>query len=137
MRIVLCFATVMLLLTASAFADNGNVRKSTLADLGLAGADILSDDEGMEIRGLSGNAAARGISLVTGLLLDPNSLSFVVGIDTNGAASSAENAGINILTKAAENQASAIDISLSVMGTSIYNGILIGGAGGSAMGSSH
>ena len=55
--VALSFALfVAVVLAGPALAGDGNVPQSTLNTLGLSGMETLSDAEGMEIRGKSGNA---------------------------------------------------------------------------------
>lgn len=132
-HVLLLAALVAVLSTSTAFAGDGHVPRATLDNLGLSGMEVLSDDAGAEVRGMSGNAMAMGLSLVSGVLIDPNTKSFVFGADVNQAMSSAENAGLQVLTRAQSQQASAIALNLDV--TSVngqFIGTLVGGAGGSA-----
>lgn len=125
------------LMAASADAGDSHVPQSTLAAVGLADMQMLTDAEGAEVRGLSGNAAARGLSLVSGLLIDPATNSFVFGSDVNATMANAENAGLQVFTMANTFQNSAIALDLNVItGVSFYNGILFGAAGGNAFASS-
>lgn len=117
-------------------ADDGNVPQSVLADLGLAGMKTVSDAEGMQVRGMSSNAMSMGLSLVTGLLIDPATKSFVFGVDANAAMASAENAGLQVLSTARHIQASSVNLNLTVTtNTSFFTGVLTGGAGGSGFAS--
>ena len=138
MKYALSLAAILASLSAApALAADGNVPRFTLDIFGLVGMETLSSEDGMQVRGMSGNAAAMGLSLVTGVLIDPATNSFVFGVDTNAAASSAENAGLQVLTQASHVQASAASLSLDVTtSTSTYSGVLIGGAGGAATASS-
>jgi len=125
------------LVAAPALAGDGNVPQSTLNVLGLAGMETLSDAEGMDVRGLSGNAHTQGLSLVAGLLIDPATKSYIFGTDANYAHADAENAGLQVLTSAEHEQGSAVALSLDVTTlTSEFSGILIGGAGGFGFASS-
>ena len=138
MRYAFCLTTVLAcLLAVPALADDGNVPQSTLNALGLAGMQTVSDQEGMQVRGMSGRARSMGLSLVTGLLIDPATSSYVLGVDTNAARSSAQNAGHRVRTEASHMQASTVDLSLYVethTGVhSVFYGYLVGGAGGSGM----
>ena len=118
------------LICAPAMADN-HVPRATLEMLGLGEMEVLNDSQGMEVRGLSGNAVTMGLSMVSGLLIDTNTNSFVFGSDTNNAMATAENAGLHILTMVGHSQMSAVSLNLDV--TTIngaFSGILMGGAGG-------
>ncbi len=126
------FALVAVLMAAPVFAGEGHVPQSTLDAIGLAGMETLSDAEGMQVRGLSGNAHTQGLSLVSGLLIDSlGTKSYVFGSDTNYAHATAENAGLQVVTQASHEQGSGIALSLDVMTlTSQFSGMLLGGAGG-------
>jgi hypothetical protein len=132
MKCALSLAVVFAALVAApVLADDGNVPQPTLNVLGLAGMETLSDAEGMHVRGLSGNAHTQGLSLVTGLLIDPATKSYVFGTDTNYAHADAENAGCMVFTWAEHEQASGVALSLDVTTlTSDFSGILLGAAGG-------
>lgn len=125
---------VMSLVAAPAFADNGHVPQSTLASLGLAGMERLSDEQGMEIRGTSGNAFAMSLSVVTGFLIDPTTKNFVGGTDANAAMANAENAGKHAPAHAftASNSALALSLNIQLNGAPFFNGYVVGGAGGNA-----
>ncbi len=135
MKHVFSVASVMVVLMASqAFAGDTQVPKSTLDSLGLAGFETVSDEEGMEVRGMSASAMTMGLSLVTGLLIDPNTKSFVFGADANAAMATAENAGKQILTQASHNQASSVNLGLdTTTAGGFFVGTLFGTAGGSGM----
>ena len=149
MRFVCSIAAVLAFAAAPALAGEGHVPQSKLASVGLANAQVLSDSQGMQIRGMgrkdhghpfhgkqivgssSSNALASGRSLVVGLLIDPATNSFVFGSDTNSAASSAENGGLNAPSQAFEKQESGLHLDLNVVtATSNFNGVINGGAGG-------
>ncbi len=121
------------LLAASAFGGDGNVPQSTLEILGLADMEIVSDEAGMEVRGMGGGAATRGHSHVFGVVLDPNTNSHVFGVDANSARASLEATSSLTAGGPSHTTASVMNLPLSVtspIGT--FNMVLIGGAGGSA-----
>ena len=125
------------LLTASAFAGDGNVPQSTLNVLGLAGMETVSDEEGMQVRGMSGAAATMGHSLVSGVLIDPGTNSHVFGVDANTASACLQTTCF-LTADPSHATLSAVNLSLSVtspLGT--FSGVLIGGAGGSGSASPH
>lgn len=76
---------VMLLCVTSAFAAEPTVSSSALDALGLGNMQLLSDADGMEVRGMSGaDAFAMGASLGASQLIDiyqPGN--FAIGTDTN------------------------------------------------------
>ena len=126
------------LLTASALAGDGNVPQSTLNVLGLAGMEIVSDEEGMQVRGMSGAAATMGHSLVSGVLIDPGTNSYVFGVDANTASASLETTSFLPVTGPSHATLSTVNLSLSVTSPlGAFSGVLIGGAGGSGSASPH
>jgi hypothetical protein len=125
------------LYAAPVLADDGHVSQSTLSVLGLGGLEVVSDAEAMQVRGMSGNAWTQGLSIVSGLLIDPNTKSYVWGSDVNMAHASAENAGLQVLTQAEHAQSSAVALDLQVTSVpGIYSGVLAGTAGGSGVAAS-
>lgn len=133
-----CFVVAILgfVLGTDAFADDGNVPKSVLAKVGLARMETVSDEVGMQVRGRGGNAFSMGRSLVSGLLITPDTKNFVFGSDANLAIATAENAGV-VDPVAAHNTQSAVALQLIVVTNSFaYNGFLIGAAGGFGVASS-
>ena len=138
MRYAFSLAVVLALLVAApALAAEGHVPQSVLRIQGLVDAETVSDEEGMQVRGMSGYASARGISLVTGLVIDSATNSYVFGIDVNAAKSTAVNAGHRVRSRANHVQGSAVALSLHVetgnTPSSFFDGYLIGGAGGSGV----
>jgi hypothetical protein len=138
MRYAFCLAALFAALSAvPAFAENGNVPQPTLEALGLADMDILSDEEGMTIRGSGGSAATMGISLVVGLIIEPSTKSFVFGSDANMAAACVEMTCVVVDPVARHATASGVALNLDVThpDTTTFSGVLIGGAGGSGFAS--
>ncbi|MGE3999537.1 MAG: hypothetical protein AB7I48_04920, partial [Planctomycetaceae bacterium] len=124
-------ALFTLFVAGAARAEDGHVPQSTLASLGLGDMQVLSDNDGMAVRGMSG-ATAWGTSVVTGLLLDPDTKSFVIGTDANmsGSSSSAYSKHGSF---AYQDNHSYVELALVVStSTSNFTGLLIGGAGGNS-----
>jgi hypothetical protein len=122
-----------LLLTASAGAEDGHVSHAALGSLGLGDMHALSDAEGMTVRGMSGGggfAKAWGSSIVSAVLIDPATKSFVVGSDTNGSKS--VSTGSNKKGPVAfQTNFSSVEFKLEIeTDKSTFNGFLVGGAGG-------
>ncbi len=130
MKLTATLATLCALFVAGPVtADDGHVPQSTLQSLGLGDMQVLSDDDGMSVRGMGG-AKAWGTSIVSGLLLDPATKSFVFGSDTNMSGSTATGGGKSGATAYQENY-SNIDLGLVVnTNTSNFVGFIFGGAGG-------
>ncbi|MGD9854987.1 MAG: hypothetical protein AB7U20_08550 [Planctomycetaceae bacterium] len=130
-------AGIALLLVAGAApvnAEDGRIADATLAAIGLGDMQVVSDAEGMNVRGMSSSAMSMGTSLIFGQLLDPATKSFVVGSDVNVAGATAENGGKNIVSQASHAQASSLALQLNVTTlTSSYAGLLGGVAGGNGI----
>jgi hypothetical protein len=128
---------LMCVLAAPALAGDGYVPQSTLRSLGLAGMETVSEAEGMQVRGMSGCARVMGISVVSGLLLEPSTKNFVFGSDANFVLANAENAGCRMRAEAYKEHLSYVGLQLSVDidngAYSHYEGALYGGAGGSGL----
>ena len=90
----------------------------------------------MAVRGLSGNAIASSLSIVTGFLIDPSTNNFVGSTDAHAALANAENAGRNAPSIAITEHLSLMGLELIIEtnGTPFFGGILVGSAGGSAYG---
>ncbi len=130
MKLTATLATLTaLFLAGPVTADDGHVPHSTLQSLGLGDMQVLTDNDGMSVRGM-GAADAWGTSIISGLLLDPATKSFVVGTDSTRSGSSAISGGRHGAT-AYQDNFSSIDLGLVVnTNTSSYVGLLYGGAGG-------
>ena len=115
----------------------GTVPADTLHKLGLGGMQILSDEEGRQIRGQSGNAFARGISTVTTVVLDRATGSFIIGFNGTSVRATDENGG-NVSSQATTTHRSAAGGSLRITTpNSAFTGRIFGGSGGSAHASSN
>jgi hypothetical protein len=127
-------AVLVCLLAAPALAGDGNIPRSTLNRLGLGGMQTVSDAEGMQVRGMSGCARVMGISVVSGLLLEPSTKNFIFGSDANYVMANAENAGCRMRAEAYKEHLSYVGLELSVDidggEYSHYEGVLYGAAGG-------
>jgi hypothetical protein len=129
MRITLSLAVVVALFTAPAVASDRPVPTSTLAAVGLSDIEMLSDAQGNEVRGMHRGAKAFGKSIVSTLIFDPESSSFIFGSDANSATASVQG------RFAASQQTSLSAVSLIVEPSGNFSGFssaIIGGAGGSA-----
>ncbi|HEX5103138.1 MAG TPA: hypothetical protein VFV87_04975 [Pirellulaceae bacterium] len=108
------FAALLALASVPALADDGQISKTALRSLGLGGMQVLSDADGMQIRGLSSNAASGGTSMIAGQLVfnDANGSQLVTGSDLNTSRSTAENAGLNAVSNATHSQGSGLILTL-------------------------
>lgn len=129
-----CLAIVAVCLMAGP-AMAGDVPQDALADLGLGGMEVISDAQGMQVRGKSSNAVVSGTSLIFGQLVAdlPTGTNFVAGSDVNHYYSSAENAGLNASSTAQGSQGSGLILTLGpIVGTGgllQFQGTLTGQAG--------
>ncbi len=132
---VFCLAALAVLAAAPAFAGEGNVSSSTLSALGLGGMEVMSDTDGMKVRGMSSNASAFGASSLFAQLSDPlNPGNFVVVTDVNGGRGSDENAGLSADSLATQGpQGSSIATSLDIQAgnpaVQVFLGTVLGNAG--------
>ena len=109
---------VLAFMAAPAFAQDGNVSQDALASLGLGGMELISDAQGMEIRGMSANAQSTGLSLFGMFLYDPNTGSAIQLNGSNFARGTAENAGLQAATTAGSTTAVAtVPIVAKISGT--------------------
>ncbi len=120
------------LIAAPAMADDGQVPATTLEAIGLSQLQVVSDAEGMTVRGMSsGFVAVRGTSLIFGQLLTPDTKNFVVASSINEVDAIGETTNIGILS-AAKDHLVLIDLALAVVNpdTSTYSGLISGVAAG-------
>lgn len=136
MRKMILSATLLFAIAGSAFADepsNGyrlsRKGEQTLGQFGLSGLQPVEKKQAQKIRGEGGSGATRGLSFLSGMLLDGNSKSYVFGVDTNMGFATLEQAGLVTYTDPFHEQQSNLGLSLDVQNS--FKGILIGGAGGS------
>lgn len=85
----------VLALAAPALAGDGQVAQSDLAAVGLGQMSVLSDAQGMQVRGMSSSAEATGLLLGSGVLFDPSTGSSATASFSLFARGTAENAGLN------------------------------------------
>ena len=111
---LLTTAAVLAMGIAPAMAEDGRVSQATLSALGLGQMEVLSDADGMQVRGMSSSAMTMGTSLVFGQLIDPATKSFVVASDINTAGATAENAGKGLPSSAQHVQGSGVALTLNV-----------------------
>jgi hypothetical protein len=137
-RVFSVVAILGFVLGAEAFGADGQVPRSVLAKLGLSGMQPVSDDVGLAVRGRSGNVFTSGRSLVSGLLVTPDTKNFVFASDVNIAIATGELAGV-VDPTALHATTSTIGLQLVVFfpDTSVFAGFLVGGAGGFGLASSH
>jgi hypothetical protein len=133
MKNVLVLVAV-LIVGGTALAGDGQVSKSDLSAVGLNGLQVMSDAQGMSVRGLSSNASSGGQSLLFGQLsfTDANGTQFVVGSDVNVSFATAENAGLNAVSTATHAQGSGLILTLGpiINGAGLqFQGALTGQAG--------
>ena len=111
MKSALALVVVMVLFAAPAFAGDGNVPQEALSALGLGGMQVVSDAEGMQVRGMSSNTFSGGGSIAVGQLFYAPSQGlpqFVLLSDANFSGASDENAGATVTSSATHAQGSAV-----------------------------
>ena len=116
-----CFtlmALVAAMVAAPLNAEDGNVSAATLSSLGLGGMELLSDTDGLAVRGMSSTAEATSMSYASFLVFDPNSGASFTGQAADFATSNAQNSGLNIASQVAASSAAGH----SSFNTSIANG---------------
>ena len=102
MKSALAMAVVMVLCAAPAFAGDGNVPQGALSSLGLGDMQVLSDAEGMQVRGMSSSASTSStftfaLSIVDAL--SPTSFSMTI-TGSQSAIASETNGGVNDVSNA-------------------------------------
>ena len=95
MKSALALVVVMVLFAAPAFAGDGNVPQEALSALGLGGMQVVSDAEGMQVRGMSSSTHGSYLFVFSGLLHDPETHSEDSGFGVVFAFQSATNGGVN------------------------------------------
>jgi hypothetical protein len=114
------------------FAAAVEAKQPTVLDqAGLSGMQQMSDSEGQTIRGQAYVAGSRGMSFVSGMLIDPATGSHVVGtnIQFSGGVTSGEL--WDIAPRVISAQGSAINLSLNIeSNNSVFSGAISGMAGG-------
>ena len=93
-------ALVLALGAIPAFAGDGNVPQATLSALGLDGMQVVSDTQGMQVRGMSSNAQASSLSFVSAFLFDPVTAANFSFNAADWARATDENAGCNASSSA-------------------------------------
>jgi opacity protein-like surface antigen len=132
MRSVLALGVVLLLFAAPAFAGDGNVPQGTLSSLGLGDMQVVSDAQGMQVRGLASSfGEVKGTSLIFGQLLTPDTKNFVVGSSVNEVDANAETTAIGALTLTKDHLVT-LDLGLAVVFPDLtsYTGLISGAATG-------
>ena len=120
MKSALGLVVLLALVAVPALAEEGNVPQATLSSLGLGGMQVMSDTDGMQVRGLSSNAQATSLSLFSAFLFDPNT---GVNFSFNGAdfgRATDENAGLNAASSATVNSGASL---AAFTATITFNGI--------------
>jgi len=100
MKNVVALAVLMVLVAAPALAGDGNVPQATLSALGLGGMQVVSDAQGMQVRGMSSNAQATSVSFFSAFLFDPFSGSNFAFVGADFGRATDENAGLNATSSA-------------------------------------
>jgi len=124
MKTLLSIASVLVLSAAPAFAGQGQVSKQSLAKMGLSGMQIMSDEQGQQIRGTSIAVVAGGsIATIHGA---GGSATSVNGYFAAGS-HAAEGSNISV----------AADATVHVSGSHVTATINVVAAGGASQASAH
>jgi hypothetical protein len=121
-----------------AYGEDGAIPQATLSSLGLGDMDVVSDQEGLQVRGMSSNAGAGSMSIVGGLLFDPSTGSSFNFSNASSGMSTDENAGLQV-SSSVQTQTlafvSPVQIEISLHGVSVFRGLISQGlmAGGSGI----
>ena len=136
MRTLLTTAALLAMGFAPAMAEDGHVSHQTPSAIGLRGMQVVSDTEGMQVRGMSSNAWSSGASTISAQLFDPATGGFASATTANGAGSSAENAGLVAFSNASHSQGSginpALNLNIVTLGSN-FSGAVVGQIGGFGM----
>ena len=121
MKNALCLVVAALVVLGAipAFAGDGNVSPATLSALGLGGMQVVSDAEGMQVRGTSASVQATSLSLFSAVLYDPFSGGNFTFSSSDFARATDENAGLNATA--------SVNVS-SAAGNSAFNATIVTGA---------
>jgi hypothetical protein len=133
MKTLLTMAAVLAALAVvPAAADDGRVPQATLRALGLGGMQVVSDREGMQVRGQAAFVSVRGSALVFGQLMTPDTLNFTTGSAAFAVDSNGDTTGTGIITADSPAFAANLALSLNVTfpDTSTFAGTIFGITGG-------
>ena len=131
--VALAVAVIVALSAIPAFAEDGDVPQATLSELGFGGAEVVSDAEGMQVRGLSSFVEVSGASLLFGQLFDSFSHNFVAASSGDWYRAMAENAGSHVMSCVNGSQGSAIMFELDIQSMGYdFHGMFAGAAGDAA-----
>lgn len=104
--------------------------EATLGQLGLTGLQPVTVEQAHGVRGTGGSAATRGHSFLAGMLIDPQTKSYVFGVDTNGGFATLSQGGLIGPIDPFHVQQSNLALSLEI--ENYFRGVLMGSAGGTA-----
>ena len=115
MRFALLLLASTTLVASPVLANDGNIPQGTLSALGLESLQVMSDADGMEIRGQSSAfAMVIGTSTIFGQLVTPDTKNFVVASDVNMVRGNAETTDALSPATAYKNHNSFLDLDLDV-----------------------
>ena len=92
---------VAAMVAAPAMAEDGNVSDSTLSSLGLGGMELLSDTDGMSVRGMASAGAGTGVSITSFIVFDPDTGGVFHGQASDGSSASATEAATTVVSQGA------------------------------------
>jgi len=134
MKNVVALAVLLALVAVPAFAEE--VPQATLSALGLGDMQVVSDAQGMQVRGMSSSfGMVKGTSLIFAQLMTPDTKNFVVGSSVNEVDANAETTAAGGMLTVSKTHGVVLDLSLDVIFPDLtgYSGWVSGGAGGSGM----
>ena len=117
MKRVLLVLMFLGLSTVSATAEDGLISGSDLSALGLGEMQAMSAEQGMEVRGLSGQARSASVSSFVVTLVDPFSGSSLTQTGGQGSVGSDENAGAGVASSASSATSASTTASTFVVTT--------------------
>ena len=122
-----CLAIVAVCLMATP-AMAGDVSEGALSALGLGGMEVMSDAEGMQVRGMSSNSQGTSLTQFTLNLFDPATGADLSVSDSAFGRVTDENAGLNAFsaTETADAvQFSGVVIDINVQGIDTYDAVVL------------
>jgi hypothetical protein len=132
MRAIAALA-LLALVAVPAFAGEGNVPPATLSSLGLGDLEVMSDTQGMEVRGQASSfAAVRGSSLIFGQLMTADTKNFVVGSSGNQVEANAETTAAGGALTVAKSHGVTLNLGLNLVFPDLtqFVGSILGSASG-------
>jgi hypothetical protein len=109
------------------YGEDGAIPPAMLSSLGLGNMDVVSDQEGLQVRGMSSNAGTGSLSIVGGLLFDPSTGSSFNFSNASSGMSTDENAGLQVSSSVQTETlaiVSPVQIEIALQGVSVFRGVI-------------